>query len=171
LWGDEYRLRTLHATDVVVGVVVAVGMRDEHDVGGREVPSESPGIDVDDEAFVAPPQRRLLVPSELVEHYVLPWTLLRRMPMPSISTSTTSPIFMNSFGVRALPMPSGVPVMMMSPGASTHPAESSRRSRGSLNTMWRVFESCFVTPFKRVCTRSPAGSSASALTIHGPSGR
>ncbi len=78
---------------------------------------------------------------------------------------------MNSGGLRAKPTPSGVPVIMMSPGSSLHPAEISRSRRGSLKTMNFVFESCFVTPFTRVWMRSAVGSISSALTIHGPMGR
>jgi len=37
-------------------------------------------------------------------------------PRPSISTSQTSPAFMNIGGLRAKPTPAGVPEMMMSPG-------------------------------------------------------
>ena len=38
--------------------------------------------------------------------------------MPEISTSTLSPPFIQSGGLRPMPTPSGVPVAMMSPGSS-----------------------------------------------------
>ena len=42
----------------------------------------------------------------------------RRVPTDEISTSTTSPGFMNSGGVRLTPTPPGVPEMMTSPAES-----------------------------------------------------
>src|SRR5262249_39043552 len=48
---------------------------------------------------------------------------LRRMPMPSISTSTVSPCFMKSCGLRAMPTPDGVPLTMISPGLSVIASE------------------------------------------------
>src|SRR5690606_8268152 len=41
---------------------------------------------------------------------------LRSRPTPSISTSTTSPGFMNLGGLRLHPTPAGVPVTITSPG-------------------------------------------------------
>src|SRR4029079_7229617 len=87
----------------------------------------------------------LLGPAIRLEHHIgahrhdLRWTVFFRIPMPSISTSTTSPTFMNSGGLRAKPTPSGVPVMRMSPASSLHPAENSCTRRGSLKTMNFVF--------------------------------
>ena len=43
---------------------------------------------------------------------------LRSVPMPEISTSSTSPAFIQTGGLRLPPMPSGVPVAMTSPGES-----------------------------------------------------
>ena len=43
---------------------------------------------------------------------------LRRMPMPSISISQTSPSFIQTGGLRACPTPDGVPVTTRSPGSS-----------------------------------------------------
>ena len=48
-------------------------------------------------------------------------TGLRSTPTPSISTSTTSPGFKYSGGVRAFPIPDGVPVEIKSPGSSVMP--------------------------------------------------
>ncbi len=44
--------------------------------------------------------------------------VLRSTPMASTSTSTTSPGFMNTGGLRLLPTPPGVPVTITSPGNS-----------------------------------------------------
>jgi hypothetical protein len=44
--------------------------------------------------------------------------VLRKQPMRVTSTSTTSPSFMKTGGVRFAPTPPGVPVTMTSPGAS-----------------------------------------------------
>ena len=41
---------------------------------------------------------------------------LTKVPMPSISTSHTSPGFMNQAGLRLQPTPAGVPVAITSPG-------------------------------------------------------
>lgn len=49
-------------------------------------------------------------------HVASALTGLRSRPTPSISTSQTSPGFMNTGGLRAKPTPAGVPLMMMSPG-------------------------------------------------------
>ena len=48
---------------------------------------------------------------------------LRSTPIRSISTSTTSPGFRNSGGLRAKPTPLGVPVARMSPASSVRPRE------------------------------------------------
>jgi hypothetical protein len=45
-------------------------------------------------------------------------TAFRSVPIPEISTSSTSPAFIQTGGVCLAPMPSGVPVAMMSPGES-----------------------------------------------------
>src|SRR5207248_931942 len=45
-------------------------------------------------------------------------TGLVRTPIPSTSTSTTSPFFIETFGSRAQPTPGGVPVRIRSPGSS-----------------------------------------------------
>ena len=45
-------------------------------------------------------------------------TLLRKIPMPEISTSTVSPGRIHKGGVRFAPTPPGVPVTMTSPGTS-----------------------------------------------------
>jgi hypothetical protein len=41
---------------------------------------------------------------------------VRNVPMPLISTSSISPGFIQSGGLRLWPTPSGVPVAMTSPG-------------------------------------------------------
>jgi len=52
------------------------------------------------------------------EDYFSSTTRLRSVPMPEISTSSTSPGFIQSGGLRRCPTPSGVPVAITSPGAS-----------------------------------------------------
>jgi len=47
----------------------------------------------------------------------------RSVPMPVISTSSVSPGFIHSGGLRLWPTPSGVPVAMMSPAASAVKSE------------------------------------------------
>src|SRR5690606_21466063 len=49
---------------------------------------------------------------------------LRSTPMPSISTSTTSPGFMKRGGLRLQPTPAGVPVTITSPGISVKMVEA-----------------------------------------------
>src|SRR5437660_21421 len=46
---------------------------------------------------------------------------LRRIPTCSISTSTVSPLFIQTGGLRAWPTPDGVPVKMTSPGSRLMP--------------------------------------------------
>ncbi len=48
---------------------------------------------------------------------------VRSVPMPVISTSSVSPAFIHSGGLRRWPTPSGVPVAMMSPGESAVKSE------------------------------------------------
>ena len=55
--------------------------------------------------------------------YLSSTTRLRSVPICEISTSSTSPAFIHTGGVRLAPMPSGVPVAMMSPGDSGVKAE------------------------------------------------
>jgi hypothetical protein len=43
-------------------------MRDQHQIGGREVPAEIPRIDVQDELLILPAKAGLLVPGEVLEH-------------------------------------------------------------------------------------------------------
>ena len=50
--------------------------------------------------------------------YSSPTSGLVRLPRRSISTVTVSPGFMNTCGLRVLPMPGGVPVMITSPASS-----------------------------------------------------
>ena len=54
---------------------------------------------------------------------------LRRIPMPSISSSQMSPAFMKTGGLRAAPTPAGVPVMMRSPGSSVIAADERDQRR------------------------------------------
>src|SRR5437867_12485873 len=92
---------------------------------------------------LSPFQRKVdcLYQVTLSSTHVLPLIVLRSTPTLSISTSTTSPAFRNSGGVRAKPTPAGVPVMMRSPDHSSQPAKISAMSRGILKTMNFVRES------------------------------
>ena len=58
--------------------------------------------------------------------------------MPSMWVSTTSPALRKRGGLRAPPMPAGVPVKITSPGSSGRIAESSAIRRGTLKTMLLV---------------------------------
>ncbi len=51
-------------------------------------------------------------------------TVFRNRPIPSISISSTSPALRNSGGFCPIPTPDGVPVMTMSPGSRTIPADN-----------------------------------------------
>ena len=57
-------------------------------------------------------------------------TSFRSTPIPSISTSTTSPGSSVTFGSRKTPTPSGVPVRIRSPGSSVIAARCTRRAPG-----------------------------------------
>ncbi len=72
-----------------------------------------------------------------------PRSELRSMPSPSISTSQTSPAFIQiGFGLRAWPTPDGVPVKMMSPGSRRHALRDVRRAFPSPGTScWRCCRS------------------------------
>src|SRR5262245_35941957 len=54
-------------------------------------------------------------------HAFSSWIGLRRIPMPSISTSQLSPSCIHTGGLRAPPTPDGVPVTITSPGSSVMP--------------------------------------------------
>ena len=53
-----------------------------------------------------------------VAHQGTSWTVLRRVPRPVISTSTTSPSESSPEGTMNRPTPPGVPVTITSPGES-----------------------------------------------------
>jgi hypothetical protein len=94
---------------------------------------------------------------------------LRNTPTPEMSTSTTSPAFIHSGGVRPAPTPPGVPVTITSPGSSRAHVEQYSMSCGTSKQSSPTLSSCTTSPFKRVVSRSffTSGSS-SAVTSHGP---
>jgi hypothetical protein len=81
--------------------------------------------------------------------------------MPSTSTSTTSPC-------SILPTPSGVPVSKTSPGSSVMNAVMYSIRVATPNTMSSVLPCWTTSPFRRVSTTTPVGSTS--VSIHGPSG-
>ena len=73
----------------------------------------------------------------------------RSTPTPSTSTSTTSPGFIESFGSRKTPTPSGVPVRIRSPGSSVSARETYAISVGIEKIRLLVRESCSSSPLRR----------------------
>src|SRR5258705_4393245 len=97
--------------------------------------------------------------------------LLRSVPMLEISISSTSPAFIHTGGFCLAPMPSGVPVAMMSPGDSGVNTEQNSMIAGIEWISMSVPERCISLPFRRVTSVSLVGSGiSSAVTIQGPSG-
>ncbi len=91
--------------------------------------------------------------------------------MLDTSTSSTSPAFIHTGGVRLAPMPSGVPVAMMSPGVSGVNIEQNAMIAGMSWISMSVPERCISAPLSRVTSVSLVGSGiSSAVTIQGPSG-
>src|SRR5262249_39324175 len=89
-------------------------------------------------------------------------TTLRKTPMPSIDTSTTSP-------AASGPTPAGVPVRITSPGFSVITEEMKAMIRAQSNTIIDVRPLCFTTPFTRVVSARSFG--LIDVSIHGPSGQ
>src|SRR5262245_14022222 len=97
--------------------------------------------------------------------------VFRSTPMRSTSTSSTSPAFIHTGGLRLAPMPSGVPVAMMSPGASGVNIEQNEMIAGMSWISMSVPDRCISAPLRRVTSVSLVGSGiSSAETIQGPSG-
>src|SRR6185312_8490075 len=90
-----------------------------------------------------------------------PTTGFARVPIPSTSTSTTSPSAMG-------PTPSGVPVSTTSPGSNVMKVVTYSSSAAMPNTMSSVEARCTTSPFSRVSTAMPAGSTS--VWTQGPSG-
>jgi hypothetical protein len=68
--------------------------------------------------LISPPHK-----AEGKDHFVSSVMRARSVPMPVISTSSVSPGFIHSGGLRLWPTPSGVPVAMMSPADSAVKSE------------------------------------------------
>jgi hypothetical protein len=90
-------------------------------------------------------------------------------PTLSISTSTVSPGFIQTGGLRRAPTPPGVPVTITSPGSRVVKVEMYSISFGILKIICSVVACCMRSPFRRhdsvICV--PAGIS-SAVTSQGP---
>src|SRR5690606_38464724 len=86
-------------------------------------------------------------------------TGLRRVPIPSMSTSTRSPACRR-------PTPGGVPVEIRSPGSRVMMCDMNETSLAGEKTRSEVLPSCRTSPFTRQRTRRSSGFSP--LTIHGP---
>ena len=98
-------------------------------------------------------------------------TVFLSVPMPSISTSTTSPGFRNTCGDMAKPTPAGVPVEITSPGWSVITDEMYETIFATSKMRYFVFDRCRTSPFTRhSIERPPPFPSSSAVTIQGPIG-
>jgi hypothetical protein len=92
--------------------------------------------------------------------------------MFSISTTTMSPGFSHTGGVRAKPTPWGVPVRITAPLRSVIVLLSDSISAGTSKIMSAVVWSCIVAPLRIVLSRSALGlGSSSVVTIAGPRGQ
>ena len=89
-------------------------------------------------------------------------TVLRTLPAPSSSTSTTSPR-------SSTPVPVGVPVRMTSPGSSVMKRERSAMRSAKEKMRLEETSSWTISPFTRVRSTSPCGSTSAAATA-GPIG-
>ena len=83
------------------------------------------------------------------------WTGLDNTPIPSISTSNTSPCFIQTGGFRAAPTPPGVPMMITSPGSSVMHSVISTIVSATPQIMSEVLELCMTTPLSRPSIRKP----------------
>ena len=89
--------------------------------------------------------------------------------MPEISTSTVSPAFIQTGGLRPAPTPPGVPVTMTSPGSSCVHVEQYSMSCGTSKQSSATLSCCMTAPFKRVVSVSVRGLGiSSAVTSQGP---
>ena len=96
-------------------------------------------------------------------------TVLRSVPRPVISTSTTSPGFRNDFSTA--PTPEGVPVAMISPGSSVANWLTQATVSATENIMSPVLACCRTCPLTRSSRSNACGSSISSLsTRNGPVG-
>src|SRR6185436_661196 len=94
---------------------------------------------------------------------------LRSRPTLLISTSQTSPGFMNSGGLRAAPTPPGVPVTITSPGCSVVKIEMYSISDGMSVIIMSIVVRCFSTPFTLVVIVCLVTSpTSSGVTRYGP---
>src|SRR5699024_2202829 len=74
-------------------------------------------------------------------------TVLRKTPIFSISTSTTSPLFRYLGGSNPIPTPSHVPVAIISPAFKVCPFEIVEIISGISKIICFVLEDCLTSPF------------------------
>lgn len=111
--------------------------------------------------------------------YMHKWTLysktilFTKLPIPSTSTSTTSPLFKNPLpiGFMNSPTPLGVPVMITVPALNVIPLLKCSIICATLQIISSVPVSCLTSPFTLVLYLSFCGSPITAgETIQGPIG-
>src|SRR3954451_6086337 len=98
---------------------------------------------------------RAVIAGWLVLHAHAATTGLDTTPIPSTSTSTTSPSFIDSFGSRAQPTPGGVPVRIRSPGSSVKTRDTYATRNGTSKIRSSVLPSWITSPLSRCTTRRP----------------
>src|SRR6266446_1471784 len=94
-----------------------------------------------------------------------------RTPMPAISMRTTSPCLRYLGGLNPIPTPAGVPVAMISPGASVRPLEMVSIRVGTSKISAFVLEFWRRSPLTQQRTDVSDRSISSALTSQGPMGQ
>ncbi len=92
-----------------------------------------------------------------------------KIPILSISHSTTSPLLIYRGGENPIPTPEGVPVAIMSPASKVIPFESSETMSETSDMNNPVLELCLSSPFTLLHTLSFIGKGTALLCkIHGP---
>gem|GEM_PF-2920385 len=137
--------------DAVEGSEAGVG----GDCGGVRESGRRRGADDDHEHDYESRARGLRETTKAV--YGAATTGLVRVPMDSMSMVTTSPGLSQTGGLRAKPTPCGVPVRMTVPGRRVLSVLRNSMSAGTSKTMSSVFQSCMVSPLRRVRMRRALG--------------
>ena len=92
-------------------------------------------------------------------------------PIPSISTTTSSPSFNQTGGFIPKPTPPGVPVMIKLPACSVWPVLKKETNFLTPNTRSPVSLSCLTSPLTLVFNFNPLASpNTSVEVMQGPSG-
>src|ERR1022692_4003200 len=116
-------------------------------------------------------QQHLVVLVERLQNHFSCTTGFRSSPSPSISTSTTSPSFIYTGGLRATPTPGGVPVKITSPGSSVKTCDKYVSNSATLKIIWFVLLFCITSPLSRKRIGKFCGSlTSSFVTSTGPVG-